>query len=59
VLSWFVNSVRLDDASGVAVAKFVSAKFRGVRLEVAKSILENLILPKITSGALPMVVVES
>jgi hypothetical protein len=48
--------VRLELASGVAVAKVVRAKFRGVSFEVAKSMEENEMPPEITSGTPEMVV---
>jgi hypothetical protein len=48
--------VRLELASGVAVAKVVRTKFRGVRFEVAKSIEEKEMPPEITSGTPEMVV---
>ena len=47
---------RLDDASGLVVAKVVRAKLRGVKLDCEKSMLEKVIPPEVTSGALPMVV---
>jgi hypothetical protein len=48
--------VRFELANGVAVAKVVREKFRGVSFEVAKSMEENEIPPEITSGTPEMVV---
>ena len=45
-----------DEASGSAVAKAARAKLRGVKLDWEKSMLEKVIPPDVTSGALPMVV---
>lgn len=48
--------MRFELANGVAVAKVVRAKFRGVSFEVAKFMEEKEIPPEITSGTPEMVV---
>lgn len=58
VFSWFWKVARSADARSAGVAKVVSAKFKGVSLEVAKLMSEKEIPPEVTSGTPLMVVVD-